>query len=223
MSTIGVAGQSAGSMLLSALMNEVRQLGKPWEQTPEREQEVVIDRLRRAVEVSVRNVVQTIAASSFPRIPATVESVTFKDGVKAVLTLSKGEDGTHALADATGGQAMVVLATHSQFLEGLESVKADADQSDMFGADSCNSTAASGNEEAVRDADSLLVKLRSLAVFPVESAVALWTEQERTVAWEWALAYEQDADRCTIARPHWLPIPDGAFSGQPDAQGEQAA
>lgn len=202
MNTVSIATESAGTTLLKALLNEIAQLPKPWQQTSAKEQEVVIDRLRNAVAVSVRAAVSRIAAGSFQRIAAEVESVTFKDGVKAVVQLPKGDAGTHTLADKTGGQVMIVIANEAEFVDGMQDVEADEDQPDMFGEEPAEPTS-----DALADTDRLLTKLAELGVRPGIEAAA-WTERERAVAWEWALAYEADGDECKIARPHWLPIPE---------------
>lgn len=77
------------------------------------------------------------------------------------------------------------------------------------------------NDDALADADRLLTKLAELGVRPGIEA-ANWTERERTVAWEWAIAYEADGADCKIARPHWLPIPEPLVpSGE--QQSEKAA
>lgn len=198
--------ESAGAALLDALINEIRQLPKPWQQTSEAEQQVVIDRLRRSVENAVRSLVGTIAAARFARIPATIDSVTFKDGVKAVLKLSKGYSGTYELAENTGGPALVVLASHQQFVDGIERIKADADQPDMFQApEGIDDEGTSEIEE--QSADSLVEHLAAVNVHVDADTAGAWTERQRAVAWEWVLAYKELGEACTIARPHWLPVP----------------
>lgn len=211
--------ESAGAVLLRALLNEVKQLPKPWQQVPEREQEVVIDRLRRATESAMRQAVLAIATGRFPTVPATVESVLFKDGVKAVLTLSKGAAGTHELADATGHDALVVIASVSEFLEGLDRVKADADQGDMFsGTGEFESVVEGGDEVSVQE---LLARVH---VSVDEETCDAWTDQEVSVAAAWAIAYANDPEKAP-ARPHWLPVPQppSDAQGEPDAGEAEAA
>lgn len=219
MTSVSAASESAGTTLLKALLNEIQQMPKPWEETPEREQAVVIDRLRRAVDSSVRGLVRVIAGGSFPHIPATVESVAFKDGVKAVLTLSKGQDGTHALADATGGQAMVVLASAQEFLEGMERVQAENDQADMFEQEYA-AVSSEGWQKLIESLEEQPpeTQLKSIGeqcqeilarvhVYVELEVCEQWTERECTVAAYWALQFAKDPDTAP-ARPHWLPLPD---------------
>jgi hypothetical protein len=195
--------ESAGTTLLKALINEVQQLQKPWQQLTEREQEVVIFRLRQAVESSVRSLVNRIAAADFPSIPAVADSVTFKDGIKAALTV-KDEEGALRIAKARGTSVMVVIASADQLLQGIERVKGEVDQADMFHEEQSESE----DPRAQMSVDSLREKLDQLRVYVGGDVAAQWTEQERVVAWEWALAFEEHGDDCTIARPHWLPIPE---------------
>ena len=129
---VAMAEESAGTTLLKALLTEVQQLQKPWANTPQAEQQNVIDRLRLRVEDAVREAVLRIASGAQSRIRATVESVTFKDGVKAVLQLSRGNPETHALADATGGTVLIVLTEVEEHVDGMHTVKPDPDQRELL-------------------------------------------------------------------------------------------
>lgn len=128
---VSLAEESAGLTLLKALLTEVQHMPKPWQAMPEREQRDVIDRLREQVGAAVRDAVLRIASGGHKRIVASVESVTFKDGVKAVLQLSRGNPSTHALADATGGTVLVVLTEVEEHVDGMHVVKPDPDQREL--------------------------------------------------------------------------------------------
>jgi len=69
-----------------------------------------------------------IATDRAPSLAGTVESVTFKDGIKAVLTLDKHAEGRHNLADAEGTTVLIVMANPEQFTGGMEKVGAAPDQ-----------------------------------------------------------------------------------------------
>lgn len=81
---------------------------------------------------------------------------------------------------------------------------------------------AEAGRDALDDADRLLTKLAELGMRPGIEAAG-WTERERAVAWEWALAYEADGENCKIARPHWLPIPELAEGEGGEHQQDAAA
>lgn len=100
----------------------------------------------------------------------------------------------------------------------MEQIKADADQRDMFGGEQAT------DSSEPQSVDTLLDKLDALGVFPGKQAADAWTEQERVVAWEWALAFEEHGEDCTIARPHWLPIPEAEAPAETaEPQSTQAA
>lgn len=210
--------KSAGALLLESLLREVAQLPKPWLQTPEREQQVVIDRLRASTEKAVRNLVQSVAASDYPHIAAMVESVTFKDGVKATLKLTK-ENGTHELADRTGSQVIVTMIDPMRYLEGIERIRGAADQPDMFHEEPENPINEIAEHVAAAQPDTLHDLLTQLRVNVDREVAHAWTEQERVVVWEWANAYAENADTAP-ARPHWLPMPDSGEVITLEGEGE---
>lgn len=209
--------ESAGSTLLKALINEVEQLPKPWQQTPEREQQVVIDRLRTATENAVRKLVIAITASDYPHITAMVESVAFKDGVKAALKLTK-DAGAFELANRTGSQVVVTMVDPARYLEGIEQIRGTADQGDMFHEE--QQQTASDDPRAQMSVDSLVAQLAKLGVRVDVAAAAEWSEQKRVAAWNWALEYEDHGEDCTIARPHWLPIPEPVVTDASESPAE---
>jgi hypothetical protein len=209
---------SAGANLLKALITQVEKLPKPWQQLSQSEQERVIFHLREGVESSVRAVVKTIASGNFMNIPASVDSVTFKDGVKAVLKLAKGSDSTHMLADAQGGQVLIVIASPGEYIEGIENVKAKADQSELFEQHDIDVDTPQTNNSGDPSLDKappdsgvpqfVFGLLASVGVHVELETVKSWTKEELTVAADWAGTFQKDPANCTIARPHWLPIPE---------------
>jgi hypothetical protein len=211
---------SAGANLLKALITQVEKLPKPWQQLSQSEQERVIFHLREGVESSVRMIVKTIAAGDFMNIPAAVESVTFKGGVKAVVKLAKGTDGAHSLADCEGRQVLIVIASPDEYIDGIELVKAKADQSELFEQHDADidtpQTNVSGDPSLDKPSpDSgvpqfLVGLLESVGCNVPLETVQGWTKEEITVAADWAGTYAKTppGEMCAIARPHWLPIPE---------------
>ena len=92
----------------------------------------VIDRLRLQVEDAVRECVATIAADKCEAARVTIESVTFKDGVKIVLQ-GLTTSATHAVADEVGKQALLVLCDPEMFVGDLGTVKPAPNQGDLVG------------------------------------------------------------------------------------------
>src|SRR3990167_5307663 len=77
--------------LMAAAMKQLRALDKPWLRLPETQQKKVIDEVKEDVRKAVREAVEFIASDDRTRFHAAVESVTFKDGVKAVITMANTE------------------------------------------------------------------------------------------------------------------------------------
>lgn len=100
----------------------------PWNMTSEKNQAIALAKMEEVIQQQVRRAVMVIATERNPRLSATVESVTFKDGIKAVLTLDKHAEGRHDLADAEGSTCVIVMANPEQFTGGMEKVGAQPDQ-----------------------------------------------------------------------------------------------
>lgn len=123
-----MAAATVAGDLLAALIDELRQMERPWQSLPELQQVELIDRLRARVESNVEQAVLTIAADARPVITAEVESVTVKDGIKAVLKLGKSDPNRHHLVDAQGDLVLIVVAGAAQYTGGLDAVQAEPDQ-----------------------------------------------------------------------------------------------
>lgn len=114
--------------LMSAAMKQLRSLDKPWLRLPEAKQKEVIDEVRDQVSVAIRQAVEIIATDDRTRFAASVESVTFKDGVKAVMTMTNSQ-ASHELADTAGGRVFIVIEDPNRYVMGSGSIpKPDPDQ-----------------------------------------------------------------------------------------------
>ena len=114
--------------VMAAAMRQLRALDKPWLRLPEEKQKDVIEEVRDACSVAIRQAVEIIATDDRTRFTAQVESVTFKDGVKAVLTMANTM-ASHELADVQGGRVYVVIEDPSRYTASSPAVpKAEADQ-----------------------------------------------------------------------------------------------
>lgn len=134
--------------LTAALLDRVRNLQKPYQQMSEAEQNVLIGGLRTAVGDMVRNVAHTIAADGRKVLTAEIEKVEVKDGMKAVLTMSKRDENRLDLIDACGSTVLIVIAGASEYMGG-DNPQADPDQTKLLTddddrpvADSCGALAA---------------------------------------------------------------------------------
>lgn len=119
---------SIGTELLKKLHIQVTHLKKPWHQTPEQEQDRLLDHLRVSVQEAMAQAVQRLAAQRFKFIRAQIESLTIKDGAKATIIVSRGGSELHQLSDHVGSVAMLVFADEAEYVDGMHTVKAEADQ-----------------------------------------------------------------------------------------------
>ena len=122
------AREELAGKLLALCVSQLEALKTPWNMTSEKNQQISLDKMREVVEREVRRAVMVIATERAPRLTATVESVTFKDGIKAVLTLDKHSEGRHDLADSEGTTVLIVMANPEQFTGGMEKTGAAPDQ-----------------------------------------------------------------------------------------------
>lgn len=130
---VEMAAETMSGDLLAALVDEIRNAPDVWQKMSEFDQEDVILRLTSRVQDNVRQAVEIIASSNRPTIVATVESVTVKEGIKAVLTLQKHDAHRHELVDAAGQSVLLIVAGASEFYGGVDQVKADPDQPTLNG------------------------------------------------------------------------------------------
>lgn len=112
------------------LLNRLRQEQdrRPWNERSEKEQRLVINAAQALGNEVVRNVVNLVAAASFPALKGTLEAVTVKNGLKAAILLSRTDTLRHELLDAQGKQVMVVVADPDQFMDQREDVAVRLDE-----------------------------------------------------------------------------------------------
>lgn len=130
MDTLAKTESSAGKRLLQALVTELKLQSPRYSTMNEDAQGEVLDRLRAQVDEAVRECVSEIAANKCESARVTIESVTFKDGVKIVLkTISSGTAAI--IAGEVGSQALLVLCDPEMFIGDLSTVKPTPNQGDL--------------------------------------------------------------------------------------------
>ena len=120
--------------LMKSIITQYKALPKSWQSMPKHQQQDVIWSTENTLRTAIEKTVSLIASNGFQTINAVVDQVTFKGGVKAVLTMAKGAEGVHEIADAEGSQINIVVPNTERFLspEGLP--EPDEDQADLVGA-----------------------------------------------------------------------------------------
>ncbi len=116
-------------LVLDTLRHE--QDKRPWHLRSEAQQRETVSRVEQAAHAWVRRAVELIAAGGRRTIRATIEQVVIKDGIKAVLTMSKFDELRHNLVDAQGSSVLVVVAEPEQFEGERDPVAIKPDQPDM--------------------------------------------------------------------------------------------
>lgn len=113
--------------LVSHIIDFQRQEKKAWDELSEAQQKDRIQMAEIFAEDAIRKMVRTIASENRAVIQATVEQVVVKDGIKAVLTLSKSSEHRYELMDAQGDDVLLVVANSDKFMGG-EMPQPDPDQ-----------------------------------------------------------------------------------------------
>jgi hypothetical protein len=118
--------------LIKATTKHMKTLSKPWIDMKEGEQKRVLATVHQDCRRAVQDAIDIIASNARMTFPAAVDQVVFKDGVKCVLTLAKG-DWAHSLADAEGGFVTIVIEERSKLLAEGDALAVDPDQKSLLG------------------------------------------------------------------------------------------
>jgi ribosome modulation factor len=126
-----MTADSIGRDLLEGLVLEIKLLPNVWPKLPKSKQDDVIERLRKRVIKNVQTAVHMIASEGRTTIVAELEQVTVKDGIKAVLTMSKSDPNRHGLIDAQGKTVLVAIADAEDHMGEIAAVQGEEDQRAM--------------------------------------------------------------------------------------------
>ena len=118
--------------LIKACTKHMKTLSKPWIDLKEGEQQRVLGQVQVDCRKAVQDAVDIIASNGRLTFQASVDQVVFKDGVKAVLSLAKGE-WAHSLADAEGGFVTIVIEERSKLLAEGDALAVEPDQKSLIG------------------------------------------------------------------------------------------
>ena len=120
--------------MIKAATKHLKTLSKPWIDMKEGERKRVLATVQQDCRKAVQDAVDIIASNGRMTFPAAVDQVVFKDGVKCVLTLAKG-DWAHSLADAEGGFVTIVIEERSKLLQEGDALDVEPDQKSLLGAE----------------------------------------------------------------------------------------
>jgi hypothetical protein len=130
----GMAKETLTGDLRDFLLDTLRheQSRKPWHERAEADQRATISRVEEVVRFHVGRAIELLAGAGRRTITATLEQVTVKDGIKAVLTLSKHDPQRHLLVDATGAAVLIVVAGPDEFTGERAPVPVKPDQPELL-------------------------------------------------------------------------------------------
>lgn len=112
---IDLAADTLTGDIRDAILDWRKAMGKPWAACNEDEQSDEIHRARDLAENLVKKACVIIASQGKKAMQGTLESVTVKDGIKAVIKLSKMDEQRHSLLDAQGHLISMVFADSQPF------------------------------------------------------------------------------------------------------------
>ena len=113
---VNIASETMLGDLMSLTLDELKHAQDCWPRLSQDEQDRVIERIEARTREAITHAVRIVATSGFVRLPATLESITVKDSIKAVLSLPKSDPNRHELFDRAGHVLTVVLADVSQLV-----------------------------------------------------------------------------------------------------------
>lgn len=128
-----IAADTMTGDLMACLIDEMKNAPRVWQQMSEEEQGNLIYRIQERIQDNVRQAVEIIASDNRPTIVATVESVTVKDGIKAVVTLPKSDAQRHELFDAAGMSVLLIVGGAAQYYGGADQIQPDPNQPALNG------------------------------------------------------------------------------------------
>lgn len=120
-----------GTDLLQALLQEIKLLPDVWQKMSKRKQDDVLDRLRSRVDANIKMAVHLIASEGRTVVAGTLDQITIKDGVKAVVKFNQNAENLHELYESNANPVLVVVANHTEHTGGMDEVVGESDQRAM--------------------------------------------------------------------------------------------
>ena len=127
--------QSSATMLgdlMKCVVDLGKALPKPWQQLCESQQRNWLDTVESQCTAAIEGAIGILASRQFPTAPATVDTVTFKNGgVKASLRIAHATQAAHQIADSAGQQVLIIICDPEEFSDPESKPKPDPDQTSI--------------------------------------------------------------------------------------------
>lgn len=114
-----------------AILEEIMAAPDVWQKLPQAGQEQVIERVDRRVLGMLSMALDVLIGHEVPVARGHLEQVTVKDGIKAVVTLSRTSPDRYAIIDAVGAEVRVAVADSRVFAGEPGKVTSDPDQQEI--------------------------------------------------------------------------------------------
>lgn len=121
-----MAAEEMGKKLLESMIGVVQSIKRPWDEMTQSEQDDAIGKMRFAVKVATTQAVRLIGSNGATHVVGTLDQITIKDGVKAVVQIGKNAENLPELFEAQGGEVMIVCS-RQDYLDGINEVKGEPD------------------------------------------------------------------------------------------------
>ena len=122
-----IAAEEMGKKLLESMIGVVQSIKRPWNEMTQSEQDDAIGKMRFAVKVATTLAVRLIGSNGATHVVGTLDQITIKDGVKAVVQIGKNAENLPELFEAQGGEVMIVCS-RQDYLDGINEVEGEPDQ-----------------------------------------------------------------------------------------------
>jgi len=130
--TIAIGAGTMAHDLVAAMLAELRGMPDHWSRLNNDLQQKIIERLKEKTRDAVNSAVTILMRSEFQAVPAKLDSIHRKDGIRANITVNGDAVCRHALFDAAGAQVLVVIADPKRWTERMDEIRAKDDQLELF-------------------------------------------------------------------------------------------
>lgn len=153
--------------LMHVVLDCAKALPKPWQQLSEHEQDTWLRSIDKQCKSAIAQCVTLVAGGNHIAMPATLDSVTFKGGVKASLTIDKHSQNRIDLADAAGKIVQLVIFDPAE-LTGEKGKPAATKDQKSLPLDDKKNTEAISDDELVKQATHFVRTTRKCTISAIQ-------------------------------------------------------
>lgn len=231
------AADTLAAQMLQAIVTELAGFQARFSDLNEHQQNAAIEHLRARVRAMIAEALGILFRADYPACLAELESITFRDGITAKLTIAKAAEHRHELADRVGQTVVVIMADSTQYLAGLDDIRAKAQQGELFDGASAgvelNPPGGSveiedtqpteplelAPEELEIDEHAISEQLRDAGILVEASAIETWTREQCVETLTWLHALRKNLTDIA-SRPFYLPAPTNPGPDGPEPEGD---